>query len=491
MPDPVFTWALGITLILYVLVMFGISIWAQRRIKDQDDFLVAGRRLPLTLAWATLLATWFGAGTVLTQSNEVMNDGVKQAALDPLGAGFCLLIAGLFYAKKLWNMNLLTLADFFRRKYGVVAEVISVGIMVPSYFGWIAAQLVAMGLVLNTFFGLDLTAGILLTAAVGMSYTLMGGMWSVTLTDAIQITLVLIGMVVLAFAVLMDGELGNGSTLAGFELLLEKCDPQLLEIIPTASLTLFGAWLGAFAVGAFGNIAGQDLTQRIFAAKSANTARWACLIAGVLYIGFGLIPVLMGLAGSVLYPNNPPSSVIPALAERVFTSRLVLVIFVVALISVVISTIDSAILAPASLLSENLFEKIPQTKISPLTQNRIAVVLVTVASVITAFVGESAYDMLESAYTMPLVGLFVPLTLGLYMTPRGEIPAILAMVTGLAIWLPDFVGGVWGLSGESYLGWFPVPIAAVFGSLAAYLIAYRMVPKIESNASDQREERLR
>lgn len=470
MADPVFTWTLGIILVLYVLVMFGISIWAQGQIKNREDFLVAGRRLPLSLAWATLLATWFGAGTVLTQSNEVMSDGLKMAALDPLGAGCCLILAGLFFARPLWKMNLLTLPDFFRRQFGLSTEILSAAIMVPGYFGWVAAQLVAMSLVLNVFFGMPPTIGILLVAVIGMGYTLMGGMWSVTLTDAIQIVLVLVGLVALGFAAL--SHLGDGSTLAGMRFLLEESDPKLLEVVPTASLALLGAWVGAFTAGALGNIPGQDLMQRVFAAKSASTAQWACILAGVLYLTFGAIPVMLGLAGNLIPFEG--DSVVPGLAVALFRSRLVLVIFVVALISAVISTIDSAILSPSSVLSENILQKIPQNALSPLILDRIAVFLVTAASVAMAFLGESAYELLEGAYTMPMVGLFVPLTLGLYLKPRGQLPALLSMIVGIAIWLPDFIGETWELPSAGYLGPFPVSIAAVLGSLCVYLAAYWM-----------------
>jgi SSS family solute:Na+ symporter len=475
MSDPTFTWTLGITLILYVVVMFWISFWAQGQIKNREDFLVAGRRLPLSLAWATLLATWFGAGTVLTQSNEVMSDGVKMAALDPLGAGCCLILAGLFFARPLWKMNLLTLPDFFRRQYGGATEVLSAVLMVPGYFGWVAAQLVAMALVLNTFFGLDMTEGILLVAAIGMGYTLMGGMWSVTLTDAIQIALVLVGLLALGFVTL--DHLGHGNSLVGLRFLLEETDPKLLEVIPTASFALAGAWVGAFAAGALGNIPGQDLTQRIFATKSASTAQWACIVAGALYLSFGAIPVMLGLAGNLI--SFEGTSVVPGLATSLFHSRLVLVIFVVALISAVLSTIDSAILSPSSVLSENLLQKIPQQALSQLALDRLAVLLVTAASVGMAFWGKDAYELLEGAYTMPLVGLFVPLALGLYLTPRGQAPAILSMLVGLAIWLPDFIGEMWKLESEAYLGSFPVSIAAVLGSLLTYLLAHQLIGPIE------------
>ncbi len=143
---------LGIVLIVYLFVMFAISYYAETQIHNTEDFLVAGRKLPLSLAWATILATWFGAATVLTQSDEVRQNGLQMAALDPLGAGLCLILAGLFFAVPLWKMGLLTISDFFRKQFGPKSEFLTACIMVPSYFGWIATQFKALAQVLQLIY---------------------------------------------------------------------------------------------------------------------------------------------------------------------------------------------------------------------------------------------------------------------------------------------------------------------------------------------------
>ena len=116
--DPSLRWLLGGVMLLYLVMMYWIGWVAQRKVHDQEDFLVAGRKLPLSLAWMTLLATWFGAGTLLTAADEVREGGLQRAALDPFGAGACLLIAGLLVAGPMWRMKLLTVPDFFSRRYG-------------------------------------------------------------------------------------------------------------------------------------------------------------------------------------------------------------------------------------------------------------------------------------------------------------------------------------------------------------------------------------
>ena len=423
-------WALGTTIVLYVVVIYWLSILARRQIRGAEDYVVAGRRLPLSLCWATLLATWFGAGTMLAAADEVARGGLHRGALDPFGAGVCLLLAGAFFARPLWRMKLLTICDFFRRRYGRPVEFISACIMVPSYFGWVAAQLVALAGMLHLFFGIPMGWGILVAAVIGTGYTLLGGMWSVTLTDALQMALVGGGLLVLCAQALW--QMGGGDLWAGWNRLVYSLPPEDLMPIDVRTLTAFYAWLSAFLIGALGNIPGQDLMQRIFSARSERVARWSCYIAGGLYLTLGLAPVLLGLVAKSLFPDDFKRAVLPALAH-LFLNPVWLIIFIVALLSAVLSTIDSAILAPAVVLAQNVVLQIfPQAP--RLATNYFAVLVVAVASVGMAFAGESAYQLLEDAYALTLVGLFVPLAIGLYSQWGGAAAALTAMIVGSGLW---------------------------------------------------------
>ncbi len=466
--DSDFTWFLGVTLVAYVAGLYALAFRMRGRIQSSEDFIVAGRRLSFPLATATLLGTWFGAGTILAAADEVRREGLQSAALEPFGAGFCLIVAAIFFARPLWEMKLLTVSDFFRRKFDKRAEVISAAVMVPSYFGWIAAQFVAFAGMLHLFFGLDMTVGILLVAVVAVGYTLMGGMWSVTLTDAFQISLVMIGLVVLGWTTLAT--LGDGSVLSGLARLWADTPPEMREPIPTGSIQLLVEWLAIFAVGALGNVPGQDLMQRIFSARSARTAVNACYAGGILYIIFGLIPVSLGLAGRILAPDSLERAILPALAHS-FLEPIPSVIFTVVLASAVLSTIDSAILSPASVLSQNVLGYVNRDFFSPLTLTRIAVVIVTIASLGFAFAGESAYTLLEDAYELPLVGMFVPLAMGLYRKPDSAMPAITSMLVGLGLWLVHYFAD-WSYFFEPWTSGFPLKPPASLTMTAFSLLVY-------------------
>jgi len=425
---------LGITVVAYAVLMIALSWWTRGRVKDHEDFLVAGRRLPLHLAWATIVATWFGAGAMLTATDTVRAEGLRGAALDPIGAGLCLFLAGWLLARPLWEMKLLTLPDFYGRRFGTKTERLSAVLMIPTYFGWIAAQFVALAHLLELVFGLDPVFGILIVAFVGMAYTLIGGMWSVTLTDAAQITVVAIGLVVLSITVLV--ELGGGSLGMGIDRLVDETAAERLQLVPRETLAAFVGWVGVVAVGALGNLPGQDLTQRIFASRSAKTAVWACHIAGIVYFALGVFTLTMGLAADVLVPGEAGAATMPLLAS-LFLSPWAAVLFVLAVMSAVLSTIDSAILSPSSVLAQNLLSPRWPT-IDKLKLNRWSVVVITTASLITAYLGKNAYSLLESAYELGLVSLLVPLVLGLRTKLGGELAAIAAMVTGTLLWCLHF-----------------------------------------------------
>lgn len=469
------TTPIACTLLLYVVVSYALAWRFSRKIESREDYLVAGRRLPLPLASATLLATWFGAGTLLTAADEVRDVGLRAIALEPLGAALCLLIAGIWVARPLWEMKLETLGDFFRERFGGTVELWASLAMVPGYFGWIAVQLVALAEVIHLMIGIPPAWGIALVAVVGTGYTLLGGMWAVTVTDAVQLSLLAIGLVLLTFQVLAF--LGNGAPLDGLAALGDRLPAEALEPVPTKTTSELVSWLGVLAVASLGNLPGQDLTQRIFAARSASVARQACLLAGVGYLVLGAMPVLLGLAARIMSPAE--DAIVPALA-RATMSPATATVFVVAITGAVLSTIDSAILAPAGVLSKNVLPRV--VDVAPLTLDRLCVLGVAVASLAVAYLGESAYTLLEQAYGLGLMALFVPLVVGLRDAAPDEVACLAALAVGATSWLVHVLFGMKSFL-EPWLaphGWsVPAPVATV----ALAWIVYRVVAWRRSRGS--------
>ncbi len=460
---------LGGALVAYVAAVGFVGWLAARRVESVEDFVVAGRRLPLHLATATLIATWFCAGTLLTSTDEVRERGLEAAALDPWGAGFCLILVGLFFAGPLWRAKLTTLPDLFGRRFGPRAEVVAAVLGVPAYLGWVAQQFLAMGDVLAAFFPIAPLAGMLLVAAVGVAFTLVGGMWSVTLTDAMQLVLLVLGLVALLVAV--ASELGAGDAMLGLLRIPADVPPERLVLIPTDSVNALLVWTGAFLAGAAGNIPMQDVMQRVFSSRSERVARAACLIGGVVYIGLGLIPVTLGLAATLLLPSVDDGATIAVLA-RLFLHPAMTVVFALTLCSAVLSTITSGLLAPAVMLSQNVMPRLRWLRFSPLARSRLAVLIVAALCLATALSGDDAYTLLEDSYELGMVCLLVPLMGAIWLQRATEWGAMLSMLVGFGAWAVHYALGLEAFAGLDGIG-LPVGVGCTALSAFCWLVGSR------------------
>lgn len=482
--DPNSIGLLKVALGAYVLFLLGLSVIATRRVKSEEDYLIAGRRLPLFLAWGTLMATWFGAATMFAAAEAARESGLLGVVLDPFACAATLVFAGLFFARPLWRMQLLTMADFYRQKYGERAEILGACIQVPAYFAWIALQYTALSRILGTYFEIPEVPGVLCAAGVTLIYTLIGGMWSVTLTDTLQIGLALVGLFILAFSVFGQSELGDGSVIRGVEVLLERLPethPGHLSLLPGMSGALIMAWISSWAAGMLGNIPGQDLQQRVFASKDENTAARACILAGVLYFLFGIVPVGLGLASLVTHPNLDVDPV-AFLAGRYLSPGL-LVMFVVAVVSMVVSTATSAVLAPATLLGHNLLSRVPILKDRALFRDRLCVVIVSAGGVVLALQGQKMMDLLDMALSIQLVALFIPVAMGIYGKPRGQMSAVLAMSLGFGAWLIRMVVDVIEPDVNSALASLLMDIPADFYGFGFSVIGYAVGQRLAADSA--------
>lgn len=453
--------ALVVGITAYLTLMLVIGFFAEKKVQSEEDYIVAGRRLPLALSSATLLATWFGAGTLLTASDEIRSTGLTSTALEPYGAGLCLLIAGFFFAAPLWKEKICTLSDLYRKKFGRKTEVASAAIMIPGYIGWVAVQLVALAGICQLLFGLPTSYGIVIVGGVSIVYTLLGGMWAVTLTDAIQICLIIIGLLALSFMTFFS--FGDGDLFGGFFRAWNSTDPQKLYFIPRQSIGEFVSWLGVLALTSLGNIPGQDLTQRIFAAKSASTAKKACFLSGIVYVALGTLPAVLGVLSPILLDTPAEQSVLMALAIQ-YLNPVVAFIFIFAVISAVFSTIDSAMLSPATTLSRNILRLHISNKISSLALCRISVLLIGALSITVAFVGENAYSILEASYAIGFVSLFVPICVALFFKVKNEKAILLSMLVGIGVWSIE-----WFVETQ-----IPISLIACLAGFGAYFLFSRI-----------------
>ncbi len=351
-----FRWTFGIILFVYLFVLYWLSLLASRKVRSVEDFVLAGRSLPLGISTLTFIATWFGAESLTTVANEVCDHGVSRAILDPLGVGLCLLLAGSFVAGPLWRSNVMTLGDLFRARYGPFVESLASWILVPSYLGWIAAQLLALATVLQTVFGIPSGAGIVVCAVVGSGYCMMGGMWSVSWTDAAQMGFIVLGLLAMAIAsILATGSGADSSTLASWMGQLPSTHWSILS--SEEDPHRFSTAMAALLIGSLGNLPTQDLLQRILSSRSERIAKYSCWLAGLGYLLLGSLPVLIGLAAAIYEPSlrGDDRDVLMHMATHLL-SPVAMMLLLLAIVSTVLSTYSSAVLSPSSVLARNILE---------------------------------------------------------------------------------------------------------------------------------------
>jgi len=427
--------------IAYLFVTIGIGLWAAQRVKNTADFAIAGRSLPMYMIITTTFATWFGSEIVLGVPAKFIKGGLNAVVEDPFGAGMCLILVGLFFAAKLYRMTLLTISDYYRERYGRAVEIICSLIIMLSYLGWVSAQVTALGLVFNLLSGgaLSIPWGMTIGVLSILVYTLWGGMWSVAITDFIQMIVLVLGLVVLSwFAADMAG--GAGKVID----LVTSRDMLRFWPEPTWHEMLF--FLGAAVTMMLGSIPQQDVFQRVMSADTEKSATHGTVIGGSAYILFAFVPMFLVASALIIMPEQAaglleedPQKVLPTLVM----TRMPLVmqvLFFGALLSAIKSCASATLLAPSVTFTENIWRQFRPEHISDrekLLTMRISV-LVFAAGVLAYSIkmeGTPIYELVSSAYQVPLVGAFVPLVFGLYWKRANTQGAVCAVVLGIGVWV--------------------------------------------------------
>ncbi|MDO8385633.1 MAG: sodium:solute symporter family protein [Polaromonas sp.] len=462
----------------YLLVTIIIGLYAARRVKNTADYAIAGRNLPLIMIVTTTFATWFGSETVLGIPAKFVSNGLGGVVEDPFGAGACLILVGLFFAGKLYKMSLLTISDYYRERFGRSTEVVCSLIIMISYLGWVAAQVTALGLVFNILSGgaISTTAGMLIGTASVLAYTLFGGMWSVAITDFIQMIVLVAGLAVLA---VFAGNLAGGAD----KVVALATSRELFKFWPEPNFRDMVFFLAAAITMMFGSIPQQDVFQRVMSANSRSAATRGPVIGGVFYILFAFVPMFLIASALIIMPEQTatllkedPQKILPTLVleKMPFVMQ---VLFFGALLSAIKSTASATLLAPSVTFVENIWRQF-KPRMSDKHELKLmrATVLVFSGLVLgyaISMQGTPIYEMVSGAYQVPLVGAFVPLVAGLYWKKASTQGAIFSVVCGMATWL---------LFTFTALGQqFPAQLAGVLAATVGMLVGSLAPQSIENS----------
>ena len=425
--------------LLYILFSVGIGLFVATKVKNTRDFAIAGRHLPLPVVIATVFATWFGAEAIFGVSSTFVEEGLTGVVADPFGASLCLIIAGILFSKYLYKLNIITLGDFYRKRYGRAIEVLTSLAILVSYLGWVAAQIKALGLILNIVSdgAISEQIGMILGTFIVLTYTTLGGMLSVAILDFIQMLVVISGLLFIGYIV-------SGLT-GGIQPVLDNAyDKGRLDFFPKGNIWVWITFIGTWMTMMLGSIPQQDVFQRITSAKSAKIALWGSIFGASIYFCFTFVPMFIAYAATMINPEfyqeltqTDSQRVLPHLITN-YTPLFAQAIFFGAVISAIMSCSSATLLAPSVTFAENIVRNFYPNMSDKQFLNvmRLCLVCFSIIVLIYASLSElSIFHMVESAYKITLAGAFTPLVFGIFWKKANDFGALCSIIGGVGTWI--------------------------------------------------------
>ncbi len=423
--------ALAAAILGYVVLQLAVGLWVARRVRSEDDFFVAGRRLGTWTVAASVFATWFGAETCVSAAGQVSAEGLTRLSVEPYGFGLCLVLVGALLAAPLWRRRITTIADLLRERYGERAERIAAVVTIPTSVLWAAAQIRAFGEILAVSTDLTVPVAITWAAALAIVYTGLGGLLADVVTDVVQGAVLVAGLVVLlAFTVADVGGAG------AFAERLARAPVSVLDAGGPGWLETAETW----ALVVLGSLIAQEVISRTLAARCPRAARNGALLGGGLYLVVGSIPIVLALvaagdvaAGATGATGATGDAFLPAFAQARLPTAL-FVLFAGALVSAILSTVDSALLAAAAIGARNLVPRRFVGEAGRLRAARVGVVACGAAAWVLALSADSVFGLIEESSGFASAGVLVALVLALATPWGGAWAGCGALVAGAATW---------------------------------------------------------
>ena len=431
---------------VYMVVMLVVGLVAARRNHSTEDFFVAGRTMPLWLCSTSVMATWIGGGIVMGAAGAAYEGGMLAVIADPWGASLGLLLVGLLVITLMRRLRFYTFIEFIEQRFGYTAGTLAALANCIGSLAWAGALMVAFGTVTHAITGLPQEWGIIIGAAIMLTYTAIGGMWAVAMTDFVQIAIIVIGLAILLAVVVIDvGGIGAAwAAIPAEKLRMTPWDNQ-----PESWLNYLRAW---FIIG-ISNLGAQSLIQRGLSARTERIARQSFYISSVGYLAIGLVPVILGILAAQLMPGlDEKESVIPVMAAE-YMHPVLLAVFVGALLAAIMSSADSAMLSASSVITTNI---LPRFLGQPdphrhLRWVRITIPVGGILAVVIALKVRTVYELIQWANVVPLAAVTGPFVVALWWPRTNRMGGIWGMSAGFLAWLgiellwPGLPGDLLGL----------------------------------------------
>lgn len=434
-----------------------------------DDFMVAGRAMPLWLATFTMTATWVDGGYLLGTTEGVYRSSLASGLQGGVCFGVSLIIGGLFFARRMRALEFHTLIDPFEARFGATwAVVLALPAVLAETF-WSAELLVALGSTFGVILDLDLVTGIVVSAVVVMFYTMLGGMWAVAYTDALQLVLVGIGLAVaLPFALDAAGGLSQAW--------------QVYQAAPHAVSVTSVSWWDVSIMLMLGGVPWNCYFQRVLSCRTPDAARAHSILSGLFTIVLTIPPLLMGLAAfAYVWPPEmaarlaeQPADAMPLIFRHV-TPGLIGLLGLAAIVGAVTSSFSSSILSAGSMFSWNVCLRLlkPGLPVRTLAAiMRLSIIVIGVLAVWMAIKVQSVQALWFFTSDLVFVLLFPQLVYALY-DPKANLAG---SVAAFCVSLMLRVGGGEPLFGVPalipYPEWLPFrTVAAAAGMILLPLVS--------------------
>jgi SSS family solute:Na+ symporter len=415
---------------MYMALMILVGYYASRRSHSLTDFVVAGRKMPFWLCSTSVFATWFGSGTMMGAATAAYEGDTLLMIGEPFGSGLALLLTGIFFARLYRRTRRLTWPEFFEARFGKFAGTLASLADITASIIWLGGVLFTFGVLLESLTGAPMSVGIFGGLFVIVVYTMIGGMWAVALTDFVQMLVFIIGMFILLFFVLDDAG-GWGNVVAQ----LPEHSFRIIPLEHTVSnwLEYIHVWM-AMGVAA---VASSSIIQRALSAKTESIAQNSFYLAAFGYLTIGLVPLVLGFAATVTMPDlEDPNAVLTDLAIK-HLNPVFVAVFIGAILSAILSTSDSILLAVSSIVSTNL---LPLVKNSPgeklrLRVARFAIPVTGLLATYIAFNANRVVQVLIDAAAILLAAIIVPFVLCFWWKKANRSGALAGMLGGLIAWM--------------------------------------------------------
>ncbi len=431
--------------VIYLLIMLFIGWYSSKKITSNTDFMVAGRRLGPFLMAGTLAATEIGGGSSLGVVQQGMQSHGISSAWYIITMGFAFVIL-TFLAPKFRAATVKTVPEYFRRRYGKSAGLITAIIMLLPLVGLTAGQFIASSVILSTMLGISYKTAVIVVAVVVTIYSIMGGLWSVTLTDFVQVFLIVIGMIIaVPFALNMAGGWGN---------VVANVPPETFDMFkgysPMAVLSLTIMYVATFTVG-------QEAVSRYYAARDGKAAQQGSILAAIVNFIYAFIPAVLGIITLALmnmgrfnaedFAEVGARYALPVLAMEVMPALICGFLFA-GIISATMSSSDSDLLGAGSIFANDIYHAVLKPDASSQEVMRVTQAVMALVGVAAMFIAlfntSSIVDILMFCFTLRAAGSFFPYVLGHYWKGASLAGTIASLISGsiVVVYLEKISGGV-------------------------------------------------